>query len=106
MNVNTKIEEYTGTAALARLSPELCELASRQLDYIHEAFGDNVEYEICSDRVLFCERTRDYLMREPKSPEGYIRGMRPVLEEALWEATRGCKTEPSACSGFFVTREI
>ena len=63
------------------------------MEYMHQNFGDNVEYEHMLRQVLLCDETRDYLYGNPPAPVPYVRGMRPVLDRVVDEVTAGCRTD-------------
>lgn len=61
------------------------------MEYMHQNFGDNVEYEHMLRQVLLCDETRDYFYGNPPAPVPYVRGMRPVLDRVVDEVTAGCR---------------
>ena len=87
-----KPENYSGKEMFIKFSPSLLELVEKKYDFMHEAFGDNVEYERLFSEVLLVPETEEYLYRKPEAPV-YEWGSRPVLEAAVTEATKGCATE-------------
>jgi hypothetical protein len=92
MNDPLNIEEYTGERMFEKFSPDFAELMHKKLDYIKEAFGENVEYERFFGEILYCPETRDYIYRPADEPV-YELGTRPILESAVAEATKGCNTD-------------
>ena len=92
METKFNIAEYTGRNMFSKFSSDFAELMEKKYEYIKEAFGENVEYERLAYEILLVPETRDYLYSEPERPV-YEWGSRPVLEEAVAEATRGCTSE-------------
>jgi len=86
------IEKYMGINIAGCLEGSARNLYLKNLAYMHEAFGDNVEYERHADQVLYCAQTRDYIYRKPEKPT-YMAGSRPILEHAVKEACQGCSTD-------------
>jgi len=89
----TDIRQYTGENILKVLETEnerntlyWCR------EYMHQNYGDNVEYEHMNHQILLCDETREYLYAEPE-PVRYRRGMRPVLDQIVDDIIRDCKTE-------------
>lgn len=87
------IERYKGRNIGERLIGTARELYLNNLDYMHEAFGDNVEYERHADQVLYCAQTRDWLYTQAPGKPVYAVGSRPVLEQAVKEACKDCTTD-------------
>ena len=87
--VNEKIASYTGINIAKKLKGTARELYLKNLEYMHEAFGDNVEYERHTTQILYCRQTRDFLYSAPQKPT-YSVGTRPILEQAVSDACKGC----------------
>jgi len=87
------IERYKGRNIGERLIGTARDLYLNNLDYMHEAFGDNVEYERHADQVLYCAQTRDWLYAQAPGKPVYAVGSRPVLEQAVKEACKDCTTD-------------
>ena len=62
-------------------------------EYMHENFGDNVEYEHMLRQILLCDETREFLYGTKPEPVRYRRGMRPVLDKVVDEVTAECRTD-------------
>ena len=90
--MNDIIKDYSNENFYKHLSPLAQDVVVTNLHYMHEAFGDNVEYERLFHQTLLAPETMDYLYSEPEKPH-YEWGTRPILEEAVAEATKGCSTE-------------
>lgn len=87
------LKEYSGSRIPDKLPPLERELYFCCLEYMHEAFGDNVEYErLLNDQVLLCPATREALYLAP-GPTKYRRGMRPALDEIVDAVTADAKCE-------------
>ncbi|MBQ7362999.1 MAG: hypothetical protein IJW48_00970 [Clostridia bacterium] len=92
MNTPEIIKEFSGERLFDKLSPMARDVVLTNLNYMKEAFGENVEYERLFHQTLLAPETEEYLYSVPERPT-YEWGSRPVLEAAVAEATRGCKTE-------------
>lgn len=88
-----KIKKYTGENIATTLEGLARETYIACASYMHEAFGDNVEYERMLYHVLLCEDTKEYLYGKPPGPVRYVPGSRPVLEKIVAEVTEGCETQ-------------
>ena len=86
------IEQYTGINIADRFEGVKRDLYLSCWEYMHKAFGDNVEFERMKYQILLCPETRDYLYRAPE-PSRYIYGSRPVLEKIVYDLTAPLKTE-------------
>ena len=86
------IEQYSGRNLFDRLTGKARDVVLANLEYMRVAFGENVEYQRLFHQTLLSPETKDYLYSEPERPV-YEWGSRPVLEEAVAEATRGCTSE-------------
>ena len=90
---NGILKEYSGRNLPNKLSPLERELYFSCLEYMKEAFGENVEYErLIDDQVLLCPETCETLYRAPEATK-YTRGMRPVLDGIVDDVTRMAKNE-------------
>ena len=92
MSSSFSVENYIGINIANRLEGVARELFLSNLDYMHLAFGDNVEYERLFHQILLCNETKDYLYSAPK-PTSYERGSRPILEKIVDSVCEGAKTE-------------
>ncbi|MBQ4527278.1 MAG: hypothetical protein II998_04320 [Clostridia bacterium] len=72
------------------------------MDYVHVAFGDNVDYERLADVILYCPETRDYLYNTPPHETRYINGSRPELEKIVEEITKNCSCDREKVIAFMV----
>jgi len=87
-----KIKKYTGLAIADVLPAKAAKMYLACLEYMHEAFGDNVEYERLSEQILLCDETRDFLYSSP-NPTRYQKGTRPILEKTVSDVCNGCATD-------------
>ena len=88
------IKQYTGSNIPDVLEDENAKNAYRYcVQYMHENYGDNVEYEHMLRQVLLCDATRDYLYSEAPAPVRYVKGTRPFLEQIVKDTTKDCKTD-------------
>lgn len=86
------LDKYKGIHIADCLQGTARELYLSNREYMHEAFGDNVEYERYDDQILYCEQTRAYLYSPPPKTE-YAFGTRPVLEDVVKSVCEGCQTD-------------
>jgi len=86
------LEAYTGRSIGDRLTGCARELFLTCWDYMHRAFGDNVEFELMADLVLLCGKTKDQLYGPPEKT-AYLRGSRPILEGVVDRVCQGTATE-------------
>ena len=84
------IEMCTGMNIADRLEGTAREAYIALLEYVHTAFGDNVDYERLADVVLYCPETRDYLYSRPPCKPCYKKGSRPLLEQIVSGLCEGC----------------
>ena len=92
MMTEEKIREYSDKEIPNKLDELGKNVYYSNLTYMHEAFGDNVEYERLFHQTLLCPETEEYLYRTP-APTAYEWGSRPILEVEVERATKGCTTE-------------
>ncbi len=100
--MNDTIAQYTGINIADRLEGLRKELYLACWNYMHDAFGNNVEFERMVNQVLYCEQTRDYLYEQPPAPVRYVRGTRPVLEEIVDSLCNGLTTDRDKVFAIFV----
>lgn len=92
--MSVDIAQYTGKNIPNVLQSENARQCYRWcMEYMHDNYGDNVEYEEMLYHVLLCDETRDYLYNTKPAPVKYRRGMRPVLDEIVDKVIEGCVTE-------------
>jgi len=87
------IELHMGKNIADRLTGTAREAYVALVDYMHIAFGDNVDYERLNDLILYCPQTRDYLYSTPPQTPYYKIGSRPLLEQITAQLCEGCKSE-------------
>lgn len=88
------IQKYTGVNIPDTLDREVAKKAYRYcVQYMHENYEDNVEYEHMLRQILLCDATREYLYGAAPDPVRYVKGTRPMLEKVVEETTAGCKTD-------------
>lgn len=93
--MSLEIERYTGINIADRLTGIRRELYLSCWNYMHDAFGDNVEFERMANHVLYCEQTRGYLYEAQPQAVRYVNGSRPALEKIV----------KSVCDGLTVDRD-
>jgi len=86
------LELYTGLHIADRLLPEAREVYLSNWEYMHLAFGNNVEFERLSAQILFCPDTEEFLYQKP-APVSYKRGSRPLLEKTVEKVCAGCASD-------------
>lgn len=88
------IQKYIGANILNVLESENAKKAYQYcVQYMHENYGDNVDYEHMLRQVLLCDATRDYLYGEAPSPVRYVKNTRPVLEGVVEDVVKTCTTD-------------
>ncbi len=88
------IQDYTGVNILDVLSDENAKQTYRYCtQYMHENYGDNVDYQHMLRQVLLCDATRDYLYGSTPAPVRYVPGTRPYLEGVLEGIIKDCTTD-------------
>lgn len=85
-------DQYTGLHIAHRLSGYANELFLTSWDYMHKAFGDNVEFELLADMTLLCNKTKEYLYQKP-GKTAYVRGLRPALDNIVDTVCKDACTE-------------
>lgn len=94
MSEQLDIKKYTGSNIPDVLKDEDAKQAYRYcVQYMHENYGDNVEYEHMLRQIYLCDDTRDYLYGADPEPVRYVPGTRPFLEEVAAKVTADCKTD-------------
>jgi transglutaminase-like putative cysteine protease len=86
------IEYYSGMNIPNRLEGLARDVFLTNWEYMHQAFGDNVEFERLAYQTLLCSQTVDYLYAKPE-PVSYVRGTRPILDKVVDEVCAGCNTD-------------
>lgn len=80
----TELLPYTGSNIPDVLPDEISKKAYRYcVQYMHENYLDNVEYEHMLHQILLCDATRDTLYAVKPEPVRYIPGTRPYLEAVV-----------------------
>lgn len=88
------ITKYTGNNIPSVLVDENAKQAYRYcVKYMHENYGDNVDYEHMLRQILLCDATRAYLYESAPNPVRYIPGTRPFLEKIVKEVTKDCTSD-------------
>ena len=88
----TQFDQYTGLNIADRLGGCGKELFLTAWDYMHKAFGDNVEFELLAYMTLLCNKTKEYLYKKP-GKTAYVKGSRPSLDRLVETVCKNAHTE-------------
>lgn len=90
--MNSVIRKYTGSNIAKTLGGDAEILYNACMEYMHAAFGDNVEYQRLENQILLCDETRDFLYSAPERVK-YTKGTRPVLDKIVNDLCKDAVSE-------------